>query len=998
MSAINPYRFVNASKGAGSIALSSRVKTKPAGEQSEPVEPAPRVHLRHGGVAGRTRLRLDPAPHASAALATAARALARHAAVRSVRTNPIILSILVEHDRTLPAEAVAEVALAELAGAPVPTAHAASIPADTTAWHAIAPSEALAALGGDPQGLSTQEAEARLAHYGPNTLPVQAGRNAAAILAGQFKSLPVLLLLGSAGLSIVSGGLLEAVVTLAVVGLNAGIGFSTESWTERLIRKLTRPEEPIVAVKRGGRMMDVLASTVARGDILVLSPGALVAADARLIEADELAIDESVLTGESYPARKSARGRLAADTPLTARTTMAHRGGIVAGGRGLGVVTATGPETEIGRVQRLLGTVRPPQAPMDRELERLGVRLTIGCVIAGGVLMALLRARGAPWMGVIRSGVALAVSAIPEGLPAIAATSKAIAAGALTKQGVLVRNLAVIETSGTVDVLCLDKTGTLTQGRMAATVVRSVRSRHEIDAETHAATPPLGPDSSALARVAILCNDAEVRLDGEILGSGTEAALLALATSAGFSLEQLRAETPRIDAWYRNPARSYMATEHASGDGRLLAVKGAPEQVLALCSTALVGGQARELTPGLRRMILEQNDELAGEGLRVLGFAQGHGGSLKGEALSGLHWLGLVGLADPLRPGAAELVASFQHAGIRPLILTGDQAPTAQALADRLGLSNDGSLDVIDATQLRDMSPHEIADLARTAEVFARVSPTDKLRIVQALQAEGRVVAMTGDGVNDGPALRAANIGIAMGRSGSQIAKDVADVVVAEDGLAAIAAFLARGRSAEENIRRSVRFLLGTNFSETLLLVLEALRGANELESPFELLWLNLVTDVFPALGLALAAPSDDVLSRPPRSAERPLFDKGEITSLAMDGVAIAMPSLVSHLVGMARYGAGPQARGMTFLTLGAAQLAHTLALAPRRKKRAGGNLAANWSIEGGVALSAGLLLAPNVIPPLGRLLGISRPRVADLALALALAAAPLARTLVRKP
>ena len=825
----------------------------------------------------------------------------------------------------------------------------------------------------------------------------RAGGAASEIFIGQFRSLPVWLLLGSAALSLATGGIFEAVVTVAVVALNAGIGFSTESWTERLIRGM-QAEDLIAPVWRNGEIFKINARDITLGDILALSTGVAVAADARLLETDELAVDESLLTGESYPAQKDAEADVTFDAPLPVRATMVHRGGMVSGGRGSAVVTAIGSNTEIGVVQSLLGSARAPQAPMERELERLGVRLTVACVIAGLIVMALLRARGAPWIGVMRSGIALAVSAIPEGLPAVAATANAVAARALARHGVLVRNLSVIETAGAVDMLCLDKTGTLTQNRMAATVVRTVRARHRIDPETQAARPPLGPDSSLLARVAILCNDAEVHLAGEAAGSGTESALLALAVTGGFDLNVLRAQSPRVDAWYRNKNRSYMATEHAGAEGPHIAVKGAPEQVLALCATALIGGEAKPLTPSLCKKILAQNEELAAEGLRVLGFAQTTNGTLKDGELSALHWLGLVGLSDPLRPGAGELVASFQRAGIRPLILTGDQATTARALAAELGLASDGSLDVVDASTLAGMSTREIAQIAQTAEVFARVSPADKLRIVQALQAEGRVVAMTGDGVNDGPALRAADIGFAMGRSGSQTAKDVADIVIADDGLAGIATFLARARTAETNIRRSVRFMLGTNLSETLLLVLEALRGVNDLESPMELLWLNLVTDVFPALGLALAPPSEDVLAHPPRPADNPLFDRGETASLAVDAAAITTPALLSHFVATAKYGPGPQARGMTFLTMAGAQLAHTLTLAPKRKAESADGALSRWGIEGGVAASAALALAPFVFPALGRMLGVAAPRSADLPLALALSAAPLLRKTPRLP
>lgn len=960
-----------------------------------PMAPSVRVH--HAVVPGRTRLRLENVSAETRSLSAVLHALARHPKVRRVSANRNLLSILVEHEPDVPSESIAEVALSACSGKAMNDAEGFAgrdgfLATDASnAWYGCSVDAVLEAHGSRHSGLTLDEIGLRRALLPANLLPEPRGRMPVEIMAAQFKSLPVLLLLGSAALSVATGGLVEAVVTLAVVGLNAGIGFTTENWTEKMIRQLGRSEDPVVPVLRDGQTIEVSAQEVTVGDILILSAGVPVAADGRLIESDELAVDESVLTGESYPARKCADDRLHGHIPLPARTTMVHRGGVVSGGSGAAVVTAIGRETEIGLVQSLLGGTQPPRAPMDREIERLGIVLTIGCVAAGGVMMLMLRARGAPWLSVMRSGIALAVSAIPEGLPAIAATSKAVAARGLARRGVLVRNLSVLETAGTVDTLCLDKTGTLTQNRMAATVIHTVRNRHAIDPDTNIATPSLGPDSTALARVAVLCNDAQVRLDGEVSGSGTEAALLSLALTADFDLSGLRASAPRTDAWYRNKDRSYMATEHQAEDGLMVAVKGAPEQVLDLCSTALVGGEAKPLTSAVRKKILRQNEDMAGEGLRVLGFARTLNGTLKNGSLQDLHWLGLVGLSDPLRPGAGELIANFHRAGIRTLILTGDQAATARSLAAELKVANDGSLDVVDASTLTGLSADEIVALADRAEVFARVSPSDKLKIVQALQGSGRVVAMTGDGVNDSPALRAANIGLAMGRSGSQVAKDVADVVIANDGLEGIAKFLSRGRTAENNIRRSFRFLIGTNLSETLLLMGEAMRGVNELESPLELLWLNLVTDVFPALGLALAPQAIDVLSMPPRPADKPLFNRDELAGLGRDAGLMAAAAGIAHVIGMSRYGAGPQTRGMTLLTLSGVQLAHMLTLAPRRDPARVEGLASRWGVEAGLASSAALVAAPFVFPGLGRILGVARPGAAELAISIALSAAPLA-------
>jgi Ca2+-transporting ATPase len=950
------------------------------------LEPHVRVHH---ALPGRTRLRLDPLRGRHDLLGALARRVAAREGVADVHHSPWSGALLIEHDPRLSAEDIA--AMVRNLWRSGLTAPVAPAPADaeTRSWHAM-PGPAVASAFASPNGLSEGEALERLYRIGENRLAEPAPPSPINVFVDQFKSVPVALLGGSAVLSIATGGFIDAALTLGVITLNAGIGASTESWTTNLIRRLARQTDPDAIVVRNGQETRVPTSRLAPGDWIALKTGAAVPADARLLQSEALLVDESSLTGESFPVEKSADAFVLDAAPLAARRTMVHRGGIVTNGAGLAIVTATGAATEIGRVRGLLQSAHPPKPPMDQALDRLGVRLTIACLGASSLLALMLLLRGAPLGAVARSAVALAVSAIPEGLPALAASTKAIAARAMSREGAFVRNVNVIETAANIDVLCLDKTGTLTQNRMQASVVRTLASRYDLADDDRA---PVG--ARLVAKFAALCNDAHLS-DAETpsAGSGTELALLHLAAAAGLDLNELHATLPRTGVQLRSEQRLYMVTAHQHGDASLLAVKGAPHQVLNLCAKVRSSGATRALSDADRAQIARQNDELAQEGLRVLAVARGVGLSLGDEPPTQLEWLGLIGLRDPLRSGAAQMVATLQQAGLRTLILTGDQAGTARRLAQDLGFSSDGALDVVDASALRDMSAAALRQTIRTTEVFARVSPSDKLAIIRALQAEGHVVAMTGDGVNDGPALRAADVGIAMGKSGADVARDIADIVIADDELATLARALARGRTADENLRRAVRFLLATNASEVALLLAEGLHGPNALETPAQLFWLNLMTDVFPALGLSMARPAADILDRPPRAASHDVFGRDELRSIAGDALRMAMPAIITHVIGTARHGSGPRTRGLTFLALASHQLAHALRLRPGRPV----SDLFDRPVELGVAAAYVLLAAPFALSPLRKMLRITPPRLIEAATIVGFSLLPItARLMARR-
>ncbi len=942
------------------------------------------IQIRHH-LPGRTRLGVAGWPKEAVLEAGLAALQAAGWTIASV--NRRSGSLLLHHPRAMPKEAVIAAVFAALAGqapaapastpasrrshqARLPTAGDGTQPAiavdDVMRFSTCAPADVLAALDARTEGLTAAEARDRLARHGANVIAPPRGRSRREMVVGQVATFPVALLLGSAVLSAATGGFVDAAVTLGVVIVNAAIGFAAEDSTEKLIRRLSRPVEHQTQVRRDGALLTIAARDVAPGDIILLRAGAMVPADARVLEARELSVDESALTGESLPARKRPVTFEAAPGVVAERHNILHRGTVVTGGDGLAVVFRTGDRTEIARMRALIGRARRPRPAMEHKLERLSTQLAIGCLAVSGLVLGIGLLRGEPTVQMVRSAVALAVSAIPEGLPAVATTTLALGARAMEREHILARALPAVEAIGGIDTICLDKTGTLTENRMAVVAVAA--------AERLIERPPDGDWRAAglvvpqaIIETTALCNEGSLTTDE---GSATERALLGLAVENGFDPEALRARAPLRHVWTRNHHRRWMATEHAAGEGGLVAVKGAPDDLLAFSQQEATAQGDKPLTAARRAEILGCNERLAARGLRVLGVAH-RAGRLDGAAPGALTWLGLVALADPVRVEARQAIDIFHRAGIRTIMITGDQPATALAVAETLGLSRSGVIRVADSRRIAGMTEDELRRLAIETSVFARVSPSDKLRIVKALQGAGRRVAMIGDGVNDGPALRMASVGIAMGRNGTDVAREVADLVIADDDLRRVAAAIARGRSTEDNIRSALRFFLSTNLSEVLLTLGETLHGRGELETPMELFWLNLVTDVFPALGLALAEPAGDVMARAPRRADAPLLDQAEMTSLGLDAAGIGGAALVAHFLGMARSGIGPEARSATFLTLALAQVAHAWTLRDHYPRTREARRISERRLEAALASALGLLVLPFVAPPLRRLLGL---------------------------
>jgi Ca2+-transporting ATPase len=949
--------------------------------------------IAHSAVAGRVRLRHPGFVGRDDRLTAAQVMLDGEPGILSVRASALTGSVLVNYrhpltlkrvvrvldaaacDHRLRRRAPRDVRYSLSAAAAVHT-----LPESIRNWHGLRIGDTLERLGSHAdQGLAAKAVAERLAEYGANELQRAKPRSAVAILAEQMTSLPIALLGASAGLSILTGGLADAAIIGAVVLMNAGIATATERQAEKTILGMANyTPKPVLAIRNGRRGL-VAPATLVPGDLIVLERGTLVPADARLLQCNELTINESVLTGEALPVHKDADVLLRDDAALAERTNMAFRGTAVTGGSGFAVVTSTGMNTEIGRIQRLLGTVAPPETPIQRQLGDVGRELIIVNGVICGVVFGLGLLRGQGLVPMLRSAISLGVAAIPEGLPAVATTTLALGIQDMRQRQVFVRKLDAVETLGAVEVIALDKTGTLTENRMAARAVHVGGERVDFASGVsisalHGTDIGLGDVVRRLFEVASLCSDAIVRptAQGHLIdGTPTEAALLEGAIGLGIEVAALRLSARVLSTVGRGDGRKRMSTLHATETGRLLCVKGDPAEVLARCTMRMTPNGDVALDEAVRAAIVGANEAMAAQALRVLGVADAQSCEDPGNE-QGLRWIGLVGLANPIRPSVEPSLRRMHHAGIRTVMITGDQSATAFAIARQLNLGNSEELKVLEAGQISGV-PHDLlAALVGKPQVFARVSPVDKLNIVKALQADGHIVAMTGDGINDGPALRAADIGIAMGGEGTDVAREVADIVLAGDDLDGIVEAVRLGRATYANIRKVLRYLVSTNASETFTMLGAALLSRGEPLTPMQLLWLNLMSDPLPALALGLEEPDPDVLDQAPHDPRNPILMPADFRHILREGAVMGSITLAGYFM---NGGAANPARAgsVAFHGITIAQLLH--AIVSRTESgglRAGLVRPPNRKLYGALAASAAMQLVAQFFPPARRLLGLA--------------------------
>jgi Ca2+-transporting ATPase len=848
-----------------------------------------------------------------------------------------------------------------------------STPPEAPAWHALPAHEVLAGVSSTPAGLTGHEADSRLARSGPNLFQRSPPASVWSVLLAQLRSVVVALLVAAAAIAVMQGDHADAAAIATVLLLNIAIGFLTELRAHRAMEALLRLEVSRATVMRGGRAREIDAAGLVPGDIVVLEPGASVPADARLLESVELRTTEASLTGESVPVDKDFAASLPADAPLPERSTMVYKATTAVAGRATAVVVATGMATEVGRIGALTARVKEERTPLERRLDALGRRLAGAAVAVAALVVVLGYVQGLPAGEILQTAIALAVAAVPEGLPVVGTIAMAVGMRRMARRRALVRHLPVVDTLGSATVVCTDKTGTLTTGEMTATVLRLADREEAIPAG------PFAPaaDARLALRVAVLANRGEVTPAGDgwvSRGDPTETALLVAGLRAGLDAGSLRREWPEVGDVPFSSERMYMATFHER-DGRVVAcVKGAPARVLPLCACMQVDGETRPLDGEAREQLLAINGELAARGLRVLALATGETVAARESALRDLTWIAYVGMIDPAAPGVGETIRAFQRAGIRTVMLTGDQRVTGETVARELGLLRDGD-GVLEGRDVDRLTDAELVPAVGRTAVFSRVSPEAKLRIVGAHQARGEVVAMLGDGVNDAAALRKADIGVAMGGRGTDLAKEAADLTLEDDRFPTIAAAVEQGRVIFDNIRKFVFYLFSCNLAEILVVLGGSLAGYPSVLLPLQILWLNLLTDTFPALALAVEPGEPDVMRQPPRDPRGAILSGRMLRSTALYGALIAVCSLAAFAWALSGGGdRASRASTLTFLTLAFAQIFHLGNARSSGTVLTWKRITANPAALGAVILAGGLQVLAVAYPPLAAVLGVELP------------------------
>ncbi|WP_292406355.1 MULTISPECIES: cation-translocating P-type ATPase [unclassified Methanoculleus] len=768
-------------------------------------------------------------------------------------------------------------------------------------WHSLSTEAIRQKLGTGPSGLSANEAWMRLERYGENVLREEARETPLQVFLRQFRSVLIIILLIAAGVSFFVGAILDAAAILIIVVLNAAFGFTQEWQAGEAIAALKKMLVQQAVVIRDGRQQEVDAARIVPGDLVVLEMGEQVPADLFIVEATSLEVDEAPLTGESSPVDK-APGPLPPETSLAERSNMAFAGTTVVNGRGRGVVVATGMTTEFGRIAGLSQRVRDETTPLSRQMDRLGRDL--GVIAVGiavlAVIVGLLQQRGLLEMFLV--GVSLAVAVIPEGLPAVVTLTLALGVKSMMRRNCLIRRLPASETLGAVSVICTDKTGTLTKNEMTVVRVRTPDAEVTVTGTGYAPEggflrgddpidPLADPGLGQFLRTVLLCNHAVLAGDGEkgwrVLGTPTEGALVVAASKAGLSREG----GPEAEEEFSfNSARKRMTIIYREEEGDVAYVKGAPEVLLARSSRLLLGGSVVPLTEDRREEVLAEIGEYASGGLRVLGAAYRplpDGAERTAETVEeDLIFLGFAGIVDPPRPEAAEAIRLCRSAGIDVIMITGDNPLTASAVARGLGLSGEGALTGADLDRLTD---DELKGRLRTTKVLSRVTAEHKLRVIDILSRERSVIAMTGDGVNDAPALKKASIGIAMGIKGTDAAKESSDMVLVDDNFASIVAGVEEGRREYDNIARFTRYLLSSNVGELVAIVGGLLLGLPLILIPIQILWINLVTDGLTAIALGFEPAEPDVMRRRPRDPTEPLLTRNALLVILILGIWLGL-------------------------------------------------------------------------------------------------------------
>jgi Ca2+-transporting ATPase len=787
-------------------------------------------------------------------------------------------------------------------------------------------------------GLSTGEARKRIEEYGPNELKEEQGKSLMSKIIAQFSDFLILILMSAALISVFVGETKDAIVIMSIVVVNAMLGLYQEGKAEKALESLKKMASPTAKVLRDGKTQEIPAAQLVPGDVVILETGDIIPADLRLVESSNLKIEEASLTGESVPSEKKASMELADVTPLGDRRNMAYMSTIVTYGRGKGVVVETGGSTEIGKIATMIQSIDEESTPLQKKLNQLGKILGITVILVCIAVFGIGLIQGRDLLEMFMIAISLAVAAIPEGLPAIVTIVLAIGMNKMVERNAIVKKLLAVETLGATSVICTDKTGTLTQNEM--TVVKLFTNDRIVDVEGSGYEPEgkflvEGNEIkieelkglNLLLTISALVNDAKLEEKEDqfrIIGDPTEGALLTLSEKGGIDSKTLNGKYPRVKELPFDSERKMMTTFHeiAGKDEIVSFTKGAPDIIINRCNKILLGGDVIKLTDDVRKKLLDQNTAFSRDALRVLALAFREYKKVPEEPSSEEHendmiFVGLTGMIDPPRPEARDAIAKCKNAGINTIMITGDYKETAFAIAKDLGLA-DKEEQAMMGSKIDSMSDEELREVVKDTKVFARVSPEHKVRIVTALRENGDIVAMTGDGVNDAMAIKKADIGIAMGITGTDVAKNTAEMILTDDNFASIVAAVEEGRIIFSNIKKFVYFLLSCNIGEILLVFISILLNLPVPLLAIQLLWLNLVTDSFPALALGVEKGEPDIMDIPPRDPDEAILDRRMLMGVSFQSLAVAGASLAAYLTALGAYGVENivEVRTITFTTL----------------------------------------------------------------------------------
>lgn len=847
------------------------------------------------------------------------------------------------------------------------------------------------------KGLSTTEAKERLAKYGPNKFDEGEKASIWKMLWEQINSVLIWILIAAAGISAVLGEVTDAVIILLVVVLNAVIGIVQESKAEKALEELKKMSSPKAVVRRDGEIKEIPTDEVVPGDVIIIDAGRSIPADVRLVETANLQIEESALTGESVPVDKDANWRSDEEVPLGDQINMAFMSTLSTYGRGVGVVTSTGMDTEIGKIAKMLGQQEKELTPLQRKLDQLGKILGILAIGICALIFLVGALQGRDVLEMFLISISLAVAAIPEGMVAIVTIVLAIGMQIMSKRNAIVRKLPAVETLGSVSVICSDKTGTLTQNKMTVTktyVDGKIQPVGDLKSDQ-------GVNDQFVYGMA-LCSDAT-----ETAGDPTEIALVVMAKNYGYEKEKLEERFPRVFELPFDSDRKMMTTVHKDGDKYFSVTKGALESLLPRTTAIYVNGEVRPITEEDKQNIINASESMSDEALRVLAVAKREVASeaeFNDELEGNLTFLGLVGMIDPPRAEVKQSIAESKQAGITTVMITGDHQKTALAIAKELGIAS--SLNqTMTGKELDEISDEDLRERVKTVRVFARVSPEHKVRIVKAFKANGHIASMTGDGVNDAPSLKQADVGVAMGITGTDVAKGASDIVLADDNFSTIVAAVEQGRNIFQNIKKAILFLLSCNFGEITALFIAILLGLPAPLTAVQILWVNLITDTLPAIALGMDPDDPDVMKMKPRNPKETILH-GSYSYTILNGVLIGLLTLFAFAIGLKIYTGADSifainqelitddilthAQAMAFITLSFSQLMHSLNLRSFNKSIFQVGLFTNKYLIGAILVGLLIQVALVYVPFLSDLFNIHVLNVQDLMILLGVSVAPV--------